>query len=132
MTKFFKRTSLVILGLTVLLTLSTTSIAQADTATDNAVCQGIGAAGGTSGCESKTQSTNNIDHTITYVVDILSIIGGIIAVFMIVLAGLRFVLSGGESSNIATSKNIIIYAVVGIVVIAISQIIVHFVLKHVV
>lgn len=42
---------------------------------------------------------------------------GIVAVVAIVLAGYRFVVSGGDAAAVAKSKNVILYAVVGLVVI---------------
>jgi hypothetical protein len=50
---------------------------------------------------------------------------------MIIVAGFRFVVSGGDSSNVASAKNSIIYIIIGIVVVALAQIIVHFVLYNV-
>ena len=49
---------------------------------------------------------------------------------MLIVAGLRFVVSGGESSNVASAKNSVIYVIVGIVLVALAQIIVHFVLTR--
>jgi len=98
-------------------------------ASNDSICNGIGAATSAgSGCGSGQPTSLN--HTITYVVNILSIIGGIMAVFAIVYAGLRFVLSGGESANVGAAKNTILYAAIGLVVIGLAQIIVHFVLNH--
>jgi hypothetical protein len=65
------------------------------------------------------------------VVNILTVIVGITAVIMIIIAGFRFVISGGESANVAGAKNTIIYVIVGIVVVALAQVIVHFVLYRV-
>ena len=48
---------------------------------------------------------------------------------MIIVGGLRYITSGGESSNISGAKTTIIYALVGLVIVALAQFIVHFVLN---
>src|SRR5664279_1272750 len=71
---------------------------------------------------------NDIIHTI---VNILSLIVGVVAVIMIIVGGLRYITSGGESSNVSGAKNTIIYAIIGLVVVALAQFIVQFVLNKV-
>ena len=108
------------------------ALVAADTSTAGAaadVCTGIGAANGTgTGCAN--DGTSSVDGVLKTVIDILSIIVGIAAVIMLIVAGLRFVVSGGESSNVASAKNSVIYVIVGIVLVALAQIIVHFVLTR--
>lgn len=58
----------------------------------------------------------------------MSIILGAIAVIMIVIGGFKFVTSGGDTNAVASAKNTIIYALVGLVVVALAQVIVHYVL----
>jgi hypothetical protein len=53
---------------------------------------------------------------------------GFVAVIMIIIGGLKYVTYSGDSSNINSAKNTILYAVVGLVVVALAQIIVKFVL----
>lgn len=57
---------------------------------------------------------------------VLSICGAI-AVLIIVLAGFRYIYSQGNPSETATARNAIIYALVGLVVIAVAFSIVNFV-----
>jgi hypothetical protein len=49
---------------------------------------------------------------------------------MIIIGGLKYITSGGESSNVSGAKNTIIYAIVGLIVVALAQFIVHFVLAN--
>ena len=49
---------------------------------------------------------------------------------MIIIAGLKYITSQGEPANIATAKNSIIYAAIGLVVVALAQVIVRFVLNR--
>ena len=71
----------------------------------------------------------DINKVIQQVINILSIIVGVIAVIMIIIGGLRYITSGGDSNNISGAKNTIIYAVIGLVVVAMAQVIVRFVLS---
>jgi hypothetical protein len=93
-----------------------------------AACQGLGAGSG-SGC-SKT-SGSGLSSLVSDALNILSLIIGVAAVFMIVIGGFRFVVSGGDSNATASARNTIIYALVGLVVAAFAQFIVHFVLNRV-
>lgn len=69
-----------------------------------------------------------VDSLIVTVIDILSLIIGIVAVIMIIVGGLKYVLSSGDPSNITSAKNTIIYAIVGLVIVAFAQAIVAFAL----
>lgn len=75
--------------------------------------------------------TTGINDLITKIVNIFSIIVGIVSVIMIIYGGFRYVTSGGDSSNVSNAKNTIIYAIIGLVVVALAQFIVQFVLDKV-
>ena len=65
---------------------------------------------------------------------ILTIVLGIfgaIAVLMIVIAGLKFVTSAGNPQSAAKARSTILYAIIGLVVIATAEAIVSFVLGKV-
>jgi hypothetical protein len=76
-------------------------------------------------------ANKKVNDTITLVINIFSIVVGIVAVIMIVLGGLKYITSGGDSNNITSAKNTILYAIVGLVVVALAQFIVRFVLGKV-
>lgn len=86
-------------------------------------CSGIGLAGGA--C---TNNGSGISKVIKNIINILSIVVGVVAVVMIIVGGLRYITSGGETSKVAGAKNTIIYAIVGLIIVAMAQFIVHFVL----
>lgn len=88
-----------------------------------AVCGGVNLGGGT--CSG---GASELDKVVKAAVQILSIIAGIAAVIMLIIGGLKYVTSGGDSSSIASAKTSIIYALVGIVVVVLSQLLVKFVL----
>jgi amino acid transporter len=62
------------------------------------------------------------------VVNILSSVVGVLAVIMIIYAGFRYVSSAGSDEAVKGAKNTILYAVIGLVVVALAQLIVHFVI----
>ena len=77
-------------------------------------------AGGTSG--------DKLTAIIKLVINIISVVVGVVAVIMIVFGGLKYITSGGESSNVSSAKNTILYAIIGLVIVALAQFIVRFVL----
>jgi len=93
------------------------------------ICAGVGAAAGGSGCTTPAGSptTTSLINTI---VNILSIIVGVLAVIMIIFAGFQYVTSGGDSGKLASAKNTLIYAIVGIIIVAFAQTIVKFVINE--
>lgn len=64
------------------------------------------------------------------VVNVLSIVVGIVAVVMIIYGGFRYITSGGDGSRVASAKTTLIYAVVGLVIAALAEFIVHYVLTQ--
>jgi len=61
------------------------------------------------------------------VVNTMLFILGIVAVIMIVIGGIRYVVSNGDSAAVAGAKNTILYAVIGLVVAILAYAIVNFV-----
>jgi uncharacterized membrane protein YuzA (DUF378 family) len=57
------------------------------------------------------------------------LIVGMAAVIMIIVAGLKFVTANGDSSRVASARNTLIYALIGIAIAALAQVLVHFVLS---
>lgn len=91
-------------------------------------CNGFNDALGT-GCGDA--GGEKINSTLTTVVDIMSSIVAIISVIMIIIAGFKYVTSNGDSGSVSGAKNTIIYALVGLAVVALAQFIVKFVLSEV-
>ena len=92
---------------------------------DEQACKAIG--GTYSGGDCETGGTS-VSKVIDFAVNLLSVIVGIAAVIMIIIGGFKYVTSNGDSNNIASAKNTIIYAIVGLIVAALAQVIARFVL----
>ncbi len=71
------------------------------------------------------------DGIITAAVQILTIAVGIISVVVIILAGIRFITASGDPQSATVARNAIIYAIIGIVVVLISQALITFVLSRI-
>ena len=63
-------------------------------------------------------------------INILSFVVAVAAVIAIIIGGLRYVTSAGDSNSVNGAKNTILYAIIGLVVVAMAQIIVKFVLNR--
>jgi hypothetical protein len=65
----------------------------------------------------------NIINTLLYVL-------GAVAVIVIVIAGILYVISGGETANVTKAKNMLLYAIIGLVVAILAYAIVNFVIAR--
>ena len=87
----------------------------------NAVKQGVKGAGGGSGGD------NELKGGLRDIINILLYVIGAIAVIMIVVGGIKYTISNGDSAQIKSAKDTILYAVVGLVVALLAYAIVNFV-----
>ena len=63
-----------------------------------------------------------VTNTILYIV-------GIVAVIMLIIGGIRYVISGGDSKKVTDAKNTVLYAIIGLVVAFLAFAIVNFVIS---
>jgi hypothetical protein len=94
------------------------------------ICEGVGIAGGGSGCTNPSGGPT-VESAISAAINLISIVVGVIAVIMIIIGGLKYILSSGDSNNINSAKNTILYAIIGLVIVAFAQVIVRYVLNNV-
>jgi hypothetical protein len=73
----------------------------------------------------------DFQDTLNSIVNIISIIVGVIAVLMIIFGGFRYITSGGDAAKVTSAKNTILYGLIGLVIVALAQFIVKFVLNQV-
>jgi len=81
-------------------------------------------------CGSTGVSDSSIGTLAASIVRIFSIIVGAVSVIMIIYGGFRYITSGGDSGRVGNAKNTLIYALIGLLIVAIAQLIVHFVLNQ--
>ena len=98
---------------------------------ESIVCQGVDVAGGGTGNVTTCPTGGeNLGSIVADVLNVISLIAGFIAIIMIIVGGFRYVVSGGNDQATSGAKNTIIYALVGLVIVALAQFLVHFVLKE--
>lgn len=73
-------------------------------------------------------SSSGVTNIISAAVTILSLIIGVVAVIMIMWAGLKYTTAGGDTNKLASAKTTLIYALVGLVIAALAATIVRDVL----
>lgn len=105
------------------LSFATVSAAPTTSGSKQSVCKGAGL----SDAECDGTGANGLDKVIKAVLQVLSAVVGVIAVIMIIISGLRYITSGGDAAKVGAAKNALIYAIVGLVIVALAQVIVHFV-----
>lgn len=77
-------------------------------------------------CDNKEEDANNL---IGVLVNTLLFLVGALSTVMIIVGGIFYATSAGDSSKITKAKNTIMYAVVGLVVAFVAYAIVNWVLK---
>lgn len=77
------------------------------------------------------EGEGRLNSVLRLIINIFSLVVGVVAVIMIIVGGLKYIISGGDSGNVTGAKNTILYAIVGLVIVALAQFIVRFVLSRV-
>lgn len=95
----------------------------------NQACAGVALSTTSTTCDEKSET--KVNDLIAKVLNILSFAVGVVAVVMIIIAGIKFATSGGDSNNVTSARNTMLYAIVGLVIVAIAQVIVKFVIHKV-
>jgi hypothetical protein len=86
--------------------------------------------GGVGSCSNNGESvTDKVNRILKRIVNFLSAIIGVVAVIMIIFGGFRYITSGGSDNTVTSAKNTILYAVIGLVIVALAQLLVRFVVK---
>ncbi len=65
---------------------------------------------------------------ISQVINVMLFIVGVLSVIMLIWGGLRYVISGGNSTSVTAAKNTILYAIVGLLVAIFAYAIINFVI----
>ena len=63
-----------------------------------------------------------VTNTILYIV-------GIVAVIMLIIGGIKYVISGGDSKKVTDAKNTVLYAIIGLIIAFLAFAIVNFVIS---
>jgi cytochrome bd-type quinol oxidase subunit 2 len=127
-----KRLKLLLLAPFIITTFSLTpALVLADCTNPATTAQAIQCgADNTAGVPGSADPSTKIDSTIANIVNIISLVVGVAAVIMIIVGGFRFITSGGNQESVKSAKNTILYAAIGLIVVALAQIVVRFVINQ--
>ena len=108
--------SVVMVGVSSLTGLSTVSALTLQDGAEAAKCDGC-----PENLFGNTGVFKQVTNTILYIV-------GIIAVIMLIIGGIKYVVSGGDSKKVTDAKNTVLYAIIGLVIAFLAFAIVNFVI----
>lgn len=95
-------------------------------------CDGTSTSEKSTVCQDKKTVTDPVtgsDAIVPKVANIMALVGGIIAVVIIMINGLKLMTSVGDSSKLTETRNAIIYASVGLVIIVTARIIFSYITR---
>ena len=78
-------------------------------------------------CQKKDKGEDQVNGIIKTIVEVLLMAVGAISIIMIVIGGILFALSSGDTQKAAKARSTILYAVVGLIVSVFASAIVNFV-----
>lgn len=91
------------------------------------LCKGSGGTWNGSSCSNPNTGGRTLESSFRDVTNILLFVIGAVSVLVIIIGGIRYVLSNGDQSAVTGAKNTILYAVIGLVVAILAYAIVEFV-----
>ena len=117
-----RNVSKLFLSIIITFTLSLTGLANASALTLQEGAEAAQCDGCPSDLFGDTGVFRQITNTILYIV-------GIIAVIMLIIGGIRYVVSGGDSKKVTDAKNTVLYAIIGLIISFLAFAIVNFVIS---
>lgn len=91
-----------------------------------AFAQGLGATDSFQGTAS-----GDLIPAVFKIINYLLIIAGVVAAIYLIMGGIRYITSQGEEGETEKAKNTILYALIGLIVIALSAAIVNFIISSI-
>jgi hypothetical protein len=74
-------------------------------------------------------STGTLIGAITNIVNALLTLAAVVAAIFVIVGGVRYITAQGDEDAVAAAKNTVIYAVIGVIVIALSAVIINFIIR---
>jgi hypothetical protein len=99
-------------------------------ATEDAICAGVQATGANCSPNGE-EAEKRVNDIVALIINVLSWLVGVISVIMVIFGGFKYITSGGDSNKVTSAKNTILYALIGLVVVVLAQVIVIFVINQV-
>lgn len=76
-------------------------------------------------CRNRSEGETKVKSTIGNIVNLLLMAVGAISIIMIVVGGILFALSNGDSSRVTKARNTVLYAAIGLIVSLLASAIVN-------
>jgi lysylphosphatidylglycerol synthetase-like protein (DUF2156 family) len=122
--------SIVMLLTSAILPIATSSASAAANTIQQNLIQGCTGASG-AGCANTGKNTESSISTVAgNITKIFTVVVGAISVIMIIYGGFRYITSGGASDKVGAAKNTLIYAIIGLVIVALANVIVAVVINQ--
>ena len=77
-------------------------------------------------CNSKSPTTNPVNHILHVAADIVALLAGLSAVILIIVSGISLITSGGNTDTVANARKRITNAIIGLIIIAFAWTIITF------
>jgi len=81
--------------------------------------------------QSATGNSNDLMTTLTTILNVVLGVIGFVAVAMIIIGGLQYTTSAGDTGKVTKAKNTVMYGVIGLIVALLAFAIVNFVLTSI-
>lgn len=94
----------------------------------SSIQDGVNAAKGDSGATCLFTNSTCTDGIFTTIVNVLLFVIGAVSVIMLIIGGIRYTISNGDSKQVETAKNTIMYALIGLVIAFLAFAIVNWIL----
>jgi Type IV secretion system pilin len=89
-----------------------------DTQAKQDACAGLSQLDSSQNCTTQGSSVENL---VREVVELIAIIIGVVSVIVIMFSGFRYITSGGDTNATNSARNMLIYAIVGLLIAFLAQ-----------
>lgn len=70
-----------------------------------------------------------VDGTFSNIINTILYVAGVVAVTMLIIGGIRFMISRGDKDKVQKAKNTVVYAIIGLILVIFSYAIVNFIVS---
>lgn len=95
----------------------------------DAVCSTLQDASNNSGCDEASTGIT-FKSVVTSILKLLSFAAGMLAVIMVIYAGVQFITSQGDPGKVSSARHTTMYAIIGLIIVVMAQTIIFFVLDN--
>ena len=79
-------------------------------------------------CAPSSSTDNTLENTIKLIVNLLTLFVGFLSVVFLIFGAFKYISSGGDSGKVTSAKSTILYALIGLAIAVVAQVIVQLVI----